>query len=182
MTRPAKPTPREKTAADLGAFAKARTTSAREVKASRSLGHVRTGSDAGVKRAATAVSQVSASVETTKRRTSPVHQRVRKLDAGHRVDTLGNKVLATLLGVSESQPSRWRRSEEVPSAKVAPVLLDLDHIVGRLLLIWDKSVIGDWLTGSNAFLGGARPIDVLVLKGAGEVMGAIEAEAAGAYA
>jgi len=98
------------------------------------------------------------------------------------VDTLGNKVLANLLGVAESQPSRWRRSEEVPSAKVAPLLVDLDHVVGRLLLVWDKSVIGDWLLGRNAFLGGARPIDVLAMKGAAQVMEAIEAESAGAYA
>ncbi|GEM_PF-1294163 len=98
------------------------------------------------------------------------------------VDTLGNKLIASLLRVAESQPSRWRRAEEVPSPRVAPILVDLDHIVGRLLLIWDKSVIGDWLTGANAFLDGARPIDVLVSRGSTEVIEAIEAETAGAYA
>ena len=66
------------------------------------------------------------------------------------VDTLGNKLIASLLRVAESQPSRWRRAEEVPSPRVAPILVDLDHIVGRLLLIWDKSVIGDWLTDDTS--------------------------------
>ena len=65
---------------------------------------------------------------------------------------------------------------------MAPVLVDLDHIVGRLLLLWDPSVIGEWLTGGNAFLDGARPIDVLVTRGSAEVLEAIEATAEGAYA
>jgi hypothetical protein len=98
------------------------------------------------------------------------------------VDTLGNKRIATLLGVAESQPSRWRRGEEVPGPQVAPVLVDLDHVVGRLLLLWDASVVGDWLTASNAFLDGTRPIDVLVTRGSAEVLEAIEAETEGAYA
>jgi hypothetical protein len=98
------------------------------------------------------------------------------------VDTLGNKRIATLLGVAESQPSRWRRGEEVPGPQVAPVLVDLDHVVGRLLLLWDASVVADWLTGSNAFLDGTRPIDVLVTRGSAEVLEAIEAETEGAYA
>ena len=41
------------------------------------------------------------------------------------------------------------------------MLVDLDHIIARLQLIWDEEVIGDWLEGTNAFLDGARPIDVL---------------------
>ncbi len=98
------------------------------------------------------------------------------------VDILGNKLVADLLSVAQSQPSRWRRGEEVPGPQVAPVLVDLDHIVGRLLLLWDPSVIGDWLTGYNGFLEGARPIDVLVTRGTAPVLEAIEAEAEGAYA
>jgi hypothetical protein len=98
------------------------------------------------------------------------------------VGILGNKLIANLLRVAESQPSRWRRAEEVPGPQVAPVLVDLDHIVGRLLLIWDRSVIGDWLTGANSFLDGARPIDVLVARGSVDVIEAIEAETAGTYA
>jgi hypothetical protein len=98
------------------------------------------------------------------------------------VRILGNKRVAELLSVSASQPSQWRRAKEVPGPEVAPVLLDLDHVVGRLLLIWDASVIVDWLTGPNAFLDGARPIDVLATRGSTEVIEAIEAEAQGAYA
>jgi hypothetical protein len=98
------------------------------------------------------------------------------------VDILGNKLVADLLNVAQSQPSRWRRAQEVPGPQVAPVLVDLDHVVGRLLLLWDRAVIGDWLTGANAFLDGARPIDVLATRGSSEVIAAIEAETAGAYA
>jgi Protein of unknown function (DUF2384) len=98
------------------------------------------------------------------------------------VDILGNKLVADLLNVAQSQPSRWRRAQEVPGPQVAPVLVDLDHVVGRLLLLWDRGVVGDWLTGPNAFLDGARPIDVLATRGSSEVIDAIEAETAGAYA
>jgi hypothetical protein len=98
------------------------------------------------------------------------------------VDILGNKLVADLLHVAESQPSRWRRAQEVPGPQVASVLVDLDHVVARLLLLWDRSVVGDWFTGANPFLDGSRPIDVLVNRGSVEVIEAIETEAAGAYA
>jgi hypothetical protein len=98
------------------------------------------------------------------------------------VSVLGNKGVAQLLNVSESQPSRWKTGAEVPNARSAPLLVDLDHVVGRLLLIWDKSVILDWLTGPNGFLEGARPIDVIATRGTNEVVEAVEAEAAGGYA
>ena len=102
--------------------------------------------------------------------------------AARLIGVLGNKGVAQLLSVSESQPSRWKTGEEVPSTRSAPLLVDLDHVVGRLLLIWDTSVILDWLTGPNGFLEGARPIDVIAPRGTNEVVEAIEAEAAGGYA
>jgi hypothetical protein len=102
--------------------------------------------------------------------------------AGQVVRVLGNRRAAALLGVAESQPFRWRKAVEVPSSQVAPMLVDLDHIIARLQLIWDEEVIGDWLEGANAFLDGARPIDVLRVNGSVPVLEAIEAEAAGAYA
>ena len=102
--------------------------------------------------------------------------------AARLVGVLGNKGVAQLLGVSESQPSRWKTGEEVPNARSAPLLVDLDHVVGRLLLIWDQSVVFDWLIGPNGFLEGARPIDVIATRGTNEVVDAVEAEAAGGYA
>ena len=98
------------------------------------------------------------------------------------IEMFGNKGLADLLAVSQSQPSRWKTGEEVPGPVVAPRLVDLDHVVARLLLVWDHSVVLDWLTGSNGFLQGARPIDVIATRGTNEVIDAIEAEVAGAYA
>ena len=98
------------------------------------------------------------------------------------VNLLGNNNVAFLLGVSASQPSRWKSGAEVPGAVAAPLLVDLDHVVARLLLVWDERLLSDWLSTPNGFLEGSRPIDVLAVRGSTEVVEAIEAEAAGAYA
>jgi hypothetical protein len=98
------------------------------------------------------------------------------------VTTLGNGTTAHLLNVSQSQPSRWRRAQELPSPRIAPLVVDLDHVIGRLLLLWDSSVVVSWLEGANPHLTGARPIDVLRTRGSSEVVEAIDAEAEGAFA
>jgi transcriptional regulator with XRE-family HTH domain len=97
--------------------------------------------------------------------------------------TLGGiTAVARLLDVSASQPSRWRQGKEQPSHAVAQRLLDLDHVVARLSLLWDESLIEAWLTSPNAHLAGATPIDVLRQSGAHDVLDAIDAELQGAYA
>lgn len=98
------------------------------------------------------------------------------------VATLGNNGLARLLGVSPSQPTRWRSGKEAISPANRRRLSDLDHVLDRLLLeLWPDQA-GDWLTSPNAHLGGAVPVDVLVLRGAPPVLEAIDALASGAFA
>ncbi len=60
------------------------------------------------------------------------------------IDTVGgvNK-LARTLGVSASQPSRWRAGDEVPSPEIAAKLLDLDHVVALAMQAWDPAVVMD---------------------------------------
>ncbi|MBS4102787.1 hypothetical protein [Tsukamurella paurometabola] len=57
--------------------------------------------------------------------------------------------------------------------------LDLDLVLARAAEIWAPQVIQDWLVGANSYLGGARPIDVLRLRGPVEVLAALEAARAG---
>lgn len=98
------------------------------------------------------------------------------------IGVLGNNALARILGVSNSQPTRWRQGKESISPSNRRRLSDLDHILDRLLLeLWPDQA-GDWLTSPNAHLGGAIPIDVLVLRGAGAVIDALDALATGAFA
>jgi uncharacterized protein (DUF2384 family) len=98
------------------------------------------------------------------------------------VAALGNNVLARILGVSVSQPARWRSGKESISPPNRRRLSDLDHVLDRLLLELYPDQAGDWLTTPNAHLGGAVPIDVLSLRGAAPVLDAIDALAAGAFA
>src|SRR5438093_8829823 len=102
-------------------------------------------------------------------------ERLERLVAG-----LGNNRVAGLLNVSPSQPSRWRRGEERISADKQRSLLDLDYVMARLLQLFPPEQAEIWLTSHNAHLG-ARPMDVLRLRGAGAVVRAIDAEAQGAY-
>lgn len=98
------------------------------------------------------------------------------------VDALGNNVVADILGVARSQPSRWRSGVERLSPENRKRISDLDHVLDRLLLELYPDQAGLWLTGPNPHLGGARPIDVLELRGAAAVLPAIDALAAGAFA
>lgn len=84
--------------------------------------------------------------------------------------------------MARSQPSRWRSGQERLSPESRKRISDLDHVLDRLLLELHPEQAGVWLTGSNAHLGGARPVDVLELGGAAAVLPAIDALAAGAFA
>ncbi len=99
------------------------------------------------------------------------------------IDTVGgvNK-LAKTLGVSASQPSRWKTGAERPSPEDAAKLLDLDHVIALAVQAWHPAVVMDWMTSANGFLGGAQPIDVLLQRGSAEVIDALKATLSGAYA
>lgn len=95
---------------------------------------------------------------------------------------LGNNQVAELLGVSRSQPSRWRTGAEGLAAHNQRAVLDLDYVVMRLHQLWLPEVAAIWLESPNAHLGGATPLEVLRRRGAADVVQAIDAEAEGAYA
>lgn len=94
----------------------------------------------------------------------------------------GVNKLARTLGVSPSQPSRWKSGQEVPSPDVAAKLLDLDHVVALAVQAWHPAIVMDWMTTANGFLGGAQPLDVLLQRGSAEVIDALKATLSGAYA
>lgn len=102
---------------------------------------------------------------------------------GFLVDTVGGvNQLARTLGVSPSQPSRWKSGQEVPSPEVAAKLLDLDHVIALAVQAWHPTVVMDWMTTANGFLDGAEPIEVLMQRGSADVIDALKATLSGAYA
>lgn len=94
---------------------------------------------------------------------------------------LGNNRVAELLGVSRSQPSRWKSGEERVAPRNRRAVLDLEYVMARLYELWTPAVAAIWLESSNAHLGGARPVDVMQQRGAAEVIQAIDADEEGAY-
>lgn len=117
---------------------------------------------------------------------SPRHNVVRLPLAMERTEFLidavgGGSTLADLLGVSRSQPTRWRTGKESPSPQIARELVDLDHVMARASMLFTQPVALDWLNSSNSYLDGARPIDVLKIRGSAEVIAALDAAMAGAF-
>jgi hypothetical protein len=84
--------------------------------------------------------------------------------------------LAKWIGVSPSQTSRWASGEERPGPAAAPALIDLEHVYSRARLVWGGDSARIWMESANAFLGGARPLDVLLTDGAARILQALDAE------
>ena len=67
-------------------------------------------------------------------------------------------------------------------SRAARALIELTRVLDEAASVWDRQIVPSWLRSKNSHLDGARPIDVLFLRGAQEVLFALEAEAAGAFA
>jgi hypothetical protein len=94
----------------------------------------------------------------------------------------GPTKVARVLKVSKSQPGRWVRGDEAPSPTSAKHLLDLDYALSRLEQLYEPETAQAWLSSPNAYLNGARPLDVLLAEGPADVIEAIDASVAGSYA
>lgn len=65
---------------------------------------------------------------------------------------------------------------------IANKLHELVEVLDSLAALYRSDVFSSYLTGNNAHLAGARPIDLIALDKYEEVLKAIELEIAGAFA
>lgn len=92
-----------------------------------------------------------------------------------------DRAVAAILGVSPSQVSRWRTSQ-FPDHDNADRLAGLALVVEMLARWLSPAVVESWLHGPNAHLSDRSPAYLIRLGQVADVVGAIEAEKAGAYA
>lgn len=88
--------------------------------------------------------------------------------------------LAALLGVSASQPTRWRQRKERPSDTVTRRLLALEYLTSRLAEVLTARQAQAWLGSPNPYLSGSTPAQVFTHFGGAAVEVAISAVEIGA--
>ena len=98
-----------------------------------------------------------------------------------RVDFRSAARLADLLGVSRSQVTRWLRGAGIDPLNAEKVDL-LELVWGNLLRLYERDAALAWLFGVNPLLGDRRPVDLIRLGRAEELMRAIRAERADSFA
>jgi len=98
------------------------------------------------------------------------------------VEELGTNVAARLLGADRAQVSRWTSGKEAIGSEMGRRIVDLHDVLTRILRVYNLDAAAMWLVGSEPLLGGARPIDVLAMEGAGPVVRAIDGIAEGVHA
>ena len=98
------------------------------------------------------------------------------------VRAFGPRPLARLLDVRPGSVANWTSGRRQISADMARRIIDLHDILTRALQIFAPATAARWLVGNEPFLDNARPIDVLVLRGAAPVIEALDSIEAGAYA
>jgi uncharacterized protein (DUF2384 family) len=98
------------------------------------------------------------------------------------VEALGTNAAARLLDADRAQVSRWTSGKEAIGSEMGRRIVDLHDILTRILRVFNREAAAMWLVGSEPLLGGARPIDVLAMEGAGPVVRAIDGIAEGASA
>jgi uncharacterized protein (DUF2384 family) len=89
--------------------------------------------------------------------------------------------LADLLGVNRSQVTRWLRGAGIDPLNAEKIDL-LELVWSNLRRLYDGDAARAWLFGLNPHLGDRRPIDVIRTGRVEELMRAIRAERADAFA
>jgi hypothetical protein len=98
------------------------------------------------------------------------------------VDLLGNNRTAEVLGVNKSLVSRWLSGKEPISGAKRRLIVDAAFILHRALQVLSAKQLALWLSGSEPTLGGARPLDVLTIRGVAPLISALDAIEQDAYA
>jgi uncharacterized protein (DUF2384 family) len=98
-----------------------------------------------------------------------------------RVDFRSAARLADMLGVSRSQVTRWLRGAGIDPLNAEKVDL-LELVWSNVLRLYDRDAALEWLFGINPLLGDRRPIDLIRMGRAEELMRAIRAERSDTYA
>ena len=98
-----------------------------------------------------------------------------------RTGVRSDRAIASVLGVSHSQVSRWRQGQR-PDRENADRLAGLALVVEMLLRWLDAEIVEEWLTGANAHLDGATPSYFIQRSRLAGVIGAVEAMKTGAFA
>jgi uncharacterized protein (DUF2384 family) len=96
-------------------------------------------------------------------------------------DFRSQRRLADALGVSPAQIGRWRSGQRLDPDNAERLDL-LELVMSALLRLYEPEVAEDWLFGLNPHLRDRRPIDVIRLGRAEELVSALRQEAAGSYA
>ncbi len=97
--------------------------------------------------------------------------------------TLGRQAqIARYLGVKPPAVHRWKKGKDKPSDENEEKIVALRHIILKLMTIFDKELIQDWLMANNPLLNHNRPIDLIINDRSTEVLGAIEQTRAGSFA
>jgi hypothetical protein len=86
---------------------------------------------------------------------------------------------ARLLGMGAAEVAAGQPPAEV---RLARTIGDMARVINAASSVWDAQIVPTWLRSRNGHLNGARPIDVLYLRGGAEVLDALFAEASGAFA
>lgn len=105
---------------------------------------------------------------------------VRKVEA-LREDFRTAARLAELLAVDRSQVTRWLRGAGIDPLNAEKIEL-LELVWANLLRLYERDAALAWLEGLNPILGDRRPVDLIRLGRTEELMRAIRAERADAYA
>ena len=96
-------------------------------------------------------------------------------------DFRSQRRLAHALGVSPAQVGRWIRGKGIDPVNAERVDV-LELVMSSLLRVYSPAVAERWLHGFNPQLGDRRPIDLVRAGHAEELLAAIAAERAGAFA
>lgn len=98
------------------------------------------------------------------------------------VEAFGPRPLSTLLGTDHTTIVNWCSGHRRMSPEMAKRVIDVHDLISRALQVFAPDTAMRWLVGQEPFLGHARPIDVLALKGVAPLIEALDAIDAGAYA